>query len=69
MVIALLLLVSGSAGGDIRVVSIGQVSPRSEHRQRTSNGDSADKTGYRTREGYIAFLHDDGSELSAPQAP
>ena len=66
MVIALtaLLCVSCSAGGDIRVVSIEQVSPGEANIVvRISNGDSADKTGYRVREGYIAFLHDDGTGI------
>ena len=66
MVIALaaLLCVSCSAGGDIRVVSIEQVSPGEANIVvRISNGDSADKTGYRMREGYIAFLHDDGTGI------
>ena len=66
MVIALaaLLCVSCSAGGDIRVVSIEQVSTGEANIVvRISNGDSADKTGYRMREGYIAFLHDDGTGI------
>ena len=66
MVIALavLLCVSCSAGGDIRVVSIEHVSPGEANVVvRISNGDSADKTGYRMREGYIAFLHDDGTGI------
>ena len=59
-----LLCVSCSAGGDIRVVSIEQVSPGEANIVvRISNGDSADKTGYRVREGYIAFLHDDGTGI------
>ena len=62
MVIALaaLLCVSCSAGGDIRVVSIEHVSPGEANIVvRISNGDSADKTGYRMREGYMA-LHNWG---------